>query len=66
MLQHHHLKKKEQDALAHILEHSSKSVCADPTLSVPVTAVLWMFADQEDIQQNGTSTKVTKVFIPIM
>ncbi|KAK9914817.1 hypothetical protein WJX75_000910 [Coccomyxa subellipsoidea] len=57
LLQHHQLKKKEQDALAHTLEHSSKSVCADPALSVSVTAAVWMIADQKDIRQNCNSKK---------
>lgn len=60
LLQHHQLKKKEQDALAHTLEHSSKSVCADPALSVPVTAAVWMIANQEDIRQSCDSKKVVE------
>lgn len=57
VLQTYQLKKKEQDSLAHILEHDSVVLCPDPALNVPVTATLWLTAEQDDIEQacNGSS-----------
>ncbi|BDA43165.1 probable DNA helicase MCM9 [Coccomyxa sp. Obi] len=51
VLQLYQLKEKEQDSLAHILEHNSIVLCPDPALNVPVTATLWMTAEQDDIEQ---------------
>ena len=61
MLQAYQLKKKVQDGLAHILEHSSIVLCPDPALNVSVTAALWMTAEEDDIEQScGGNSKVGK------
>lgn len=61
LLQTYQMTKKEQDSLAHILEHSSVALCPDPALSISMTATLWMTAEQDDIEQAcGENSKVGK------
>ena len=59
-MQGHQLAKKDQEKLADALQHQALHCCRDPSLALPVTAVVWLGAAIE------TVTEQQKVHLPCL
>lgn len=54
------LAKKDQEKLADALQHQALHCCRDPSLAIPMTAVVWLGAAIE------TVTEQQKVHLPCL